>query len=488
MLSFQELLAQTQQALEAKNVLMSWFGQPEPGAPLGGDTRVTAVLLGAQGLRVLQARVAAQTAYPALSTYYPGAQAFERELWEQTGLQPQSHPWLKPLRFAGANARTMADYPFFKVRGAEVHEVGVGPIHAGVIEPGHFRFMCHGEQVHHLEIQLGYQHRGVEALLLRKPPQHLTPLVESIAGDSVVAYAWAFNAALEALAGHDTAPAVQTSRAVALELERLAMHLATLTGLVTDVGYLQPAGTYQRLRTAIINATQRVCGNRFGKGWIRPGAAAPLTDAVRQDLQRTLAAFAPDFLQVNALVRSSRSAQARFCGVGVVSAATALDLNLWGPVGRASGRALDLRLALPSGAYARQAPQAITQSAGDCWARLLQRVDEAQDSLRWLQTVLANPALDLASSTAPFAPQPESALAAWPLAPNACCVAPIEGVRGPVLLALSTDAQGQLCHVKVQDPSLTNWFGLAWALRQQQISDFPICNKSFDLSYCGHDL
>jgi len=447
---------------------------------------VTAVLLTPEGLQVRRAHAPAGQSYPSLTAKFPAAQIFERELWEQTGLQPAGHPWLKPVRFEGERQQHMDDYPFFKVRGAEVHEVGVGPIHAGVIEPGHFRFMCHGEQVHHLEIQLGYQHRAMEALLLQKPPQRLSPLVESIVGDSVLAYSWAYNAALESLANRPVAQATQASRAIGLELERVAMHLATLTGLVTDIAYLQPAGTYQRLRTAIINASQRACGNRFGKGWIRPGAAAPIGDALRADLLKTLRAFLPDLQQVNALVSSSRSTQARFKGVGSVPLRAAQDMGLTGVVARASGVATDLRRALPDGLYTAQPPEGITQPTGDCWARARQRMQEIEASTQWLIDRLADPALNLADTPAPFAPG--QLPADWPLAQNALVVSLVEGVRGPVMVALETDARGQLLHAKVQDPSLTNWFGLAFALRDQQISDFPICNKSFDLSYCGNDL
>ncbi len=450
---------------------------------------VTAVLLRPEGLHVLRARAAADERYPSLTRQFPAAQIFERELWEQTGLLPEGHPWLKPVRFEDERQGQMGDYPFFKVRGHEVHEVGVGPIHAGVIEPGHFRFMCHGEQVQHLEIQLGYQHRAVEALLLQKPAQRLSPLVESIVGDSVLAYSWAFNAALESLANRPVAQVTQASRAIGLELERIAMHLATLTGLATDIAYLQPAGTYQRLRTAIINTSQRICGNRFGKGWIRPGAAAPIGEALRADVLQTLRSFLPDFQQDNTLMRTSRSTQARFQGVGTVPTQAALDLGLSGVVARASGVTMDLRRALPDGLYAAHPPELVTQNhdtTGDCWARLCQRMSEAEASTQWLMDRLADPALDLADTPAPFAAGGLSG--DWTLKPDALCVSLIEGVRGPVMVALETGASGQLIHAKVQDPSLANWFGLAFALRDQQISDFPICNKSFDLSYCGNDL
>jgi Ni,Fe-hydrogenase III large subunit len=483
--SVEALQAELVQRLANAEQLISWFGRPAAADEPAGVI-VTAVVLGPQGLTVLRAQAQPGAHYPSLTPQFPAAQIYERELWEQTGLYPEAHPWLKPVRFEGPRQGQMADYPFFKVRGAEVHEVAVGPIHAGVIEPGHFRFMCHGEQVQHLEIQLGYQHRGLEALLLKKPAQHLSPLIESVAGDSVLAYTWAFNSALEALAGRPASPASQASRAIGLELERIAMHLATLTGLATDIAYLQPAGSYQRLRTAIINASQRVCGNRFGKGWIRPGAAAPIGETLRADLLKTLQAFQIDFLQVNHLLRSSRSTQARFKGVGTVSSQAARELGLTGVVGRASGVALDLRLAQPAGLYAAHPPELLTQAEGDCWARMNQRMLEAQASTQWLIERLSDPHLNLSNSPDPFAPLPTPT--SWALAPERLCVSLIEGVRGPVLVALETNAAGQVIHAKLQDPSLANWFGLAYALRDQQISDFPICNKSFDLSYCGNDL
>lgn len=489
-LLFSELLTQCEKGLEADFLLISLFGRKAlPDEPAG--VLVTAVLLPpGQSLQVLRGHATPGQNYPSLTARFPAAQIFERELWEQTGLMPVGHPWLKPVRYEGVRQGQMADYPFFKVRGAEVHEVGVGPIHAGVIEPGHFRFMCHGEQVQHLEIQLGYQHRGVEALLLTRPPQRLTPLVESIVGDSAVAYAWAFTSALEYMANQPVALATTASRAIGLELERVAMHVATLNGLATDVAYLQAAASYGRLRTAIINASQRACGNRFGRGWIRPGRAAPIGDALRQDLLATLRAFLADFQQVNALMQTSRSVQARFHGVGTVSIQAARDLGLTGVVGRASGSQLDLRHALPGNLYGQYPMQQVqptrlmqpnepaAQTSGDCWARMSQRMQEAQASTQWLIDRLADSSLDLATKPAPF----ESHLV------SALCVSLVEGVRGPVMVALETDAAGKLIHAKVQDPSAANWFGLAFALRDQQISDFPICNKSFDLSYCGNDL
>ncbi|WP_395701198.1 hypothetical protein [Aquabacterium sp.] len=468
--------AQCEQALAGGARLLSLFGRRD-----GDDVIVTAVLLPAAGpMDILRGRGPAAEGYPALTARFPSAQVFERELWEQTGIALHDHPWLKPVRFEGARQTRLHEYPFFQVRGQEVHEVGVGPIHASVIEPGHFRFMCHGETVHHLEIQLGYQHRGVEALMLARGPQAMAGLAETIAGDSSIAHAWACCAALEALGGAPLAPEVDRVRGVALELERIAMHLAALTGLATDIAFLQGGATYGRLRTAIINATMRVCGSRFGRGWLRPGGVRfGITPALRTDLLQTLSDFGRDFHQVNALMRCARTVRARFQGVGLVSPEAARDIGLVGVAARASGMAFDTRERLPGLLYSQHPVAVQAEADGDCWSRLVLRMREIDASLQWLQALLAAP--DLALEAPALRPP-------GPLYHDTLCVSLREGFRGPVLHALETGADGQLLQVKLQDPSLPNWFGLALAVRDNEISDFPICNKSFDLSYCGNDL
>lgn len=464
------------EAMDGGERLLMLFGRPD-----GDALMVTAVLQppGAP-LRVLRARTARGGRYPALTARHPAAQVPERELWEQTGLLPEGHPWLKPMRFEGARQQRLDEYPFFSVRGHEVHEVGVGPIHASVIEPGHFRFMCHGERVLHLEIQLGYQHRGVETLLLRRPPPALAPLVETVAGDSSIAYAWACCAAVEALAGAEVSLEAERVRGVALELERIAMHLAALTGMATDIAFLQGGATYGRLRTAIINATMRVCGSRFGRGWLRPGGVRHgIGEERRSDLLATLAAFAKDFSEVNALMLGARSVRSRLQGVGTVSPQAAQDIGLVGHAARASGVCIDSRADLPGRLHAVHPITPQTESGGDCWARMRVRMREIDESVRWLQALLGDAALDLRGRepAKPGALQPER-----------LCISLREGFRGPVMQAWETDAAGGLLHLKLQDPSLFNWFGLALAVRDNEISDFPICNKSFDLSYCGNDL
>lgn len=475
-------IAQCEQRLAAGERLVTLFGRRE-NSHTEAKVVLTAVFAALGGKTVVQ-RALAEVGehYPSLTVRHPAAQMFERELWEQTGLQPDGHPWLKPVRFEGERQQHMADYPFFQVRGQEVHEVGVGPIHAGVIEPGHFRFMCLGEKIYHLEIQLGYQHRGVEKLLLQRPPMTQTPIVESICGDSCIAYAWAYCAALETLSNTPVAFEIDVLRGLALEMERIAIHVATLNGLATDIAFLQGTGTYGRLRTAVINASQRVCGNRFGRGWLRPGSARGLTDALRDDLLQTLTDFAKDIAGINDLMCSALSVKARFQGTGVVGKLAAQELGLVGLMARTSGLALDSRSQFPGRLYERLPIEALTEASGDCWARMLLRMREIDASLAWIFNVLNDRTLDLSGNH--FNPELLNAA----LQPDALCIAQIEGVRGPVVQVLETSSTGELLHYKAQDPSLTNWFGLAMALRNTAISDFPICNKSFDLSYCGNDL
>ncbi len=463
--------------LDAGSRLLTLFGRP--GA--GEQRVVTAVLQDGSGrLSVLRAFAKHGEHYPCLTERHPAAQIFERELWEQTGIVPDGHPWLKPVRYQGERQQRMTEHPFFSVRGREVHEVGVGPIHASVIEPCHFRFMCMGEQVLHLELQLGYQHRAVEALLLQRPPQALSTLVETIVGDSSIAYAWCYCAALEALADAPVALETELVRGVALELERVAMHLGTLTGMATDIAFLQGGATYGRLRTAIINAAMRCCGSRFGRGWLRPGGVRfGLGDALRRDLLATLAACAKDFGEVNALMLAAHSVQSRLQDTGTVTTKAARELGLAGLAARASGVALDLRSSRPGRLHGAYPVALLTEESGDCWARMRLRMREIDESVRWLTQVLQAPGHDLGAAAlhAPALPRPDS-----------LCVSMREGFRGPVIHVIETGTDSRMVHYKVQDPSLQNWFGAALAARDNEISDFPICNKSFDLSYCGNDL
>jgi len=457
--------------------LLSCFGTPDPETP-GGPPLFNAIVLGDRGLEMFVGRGNAGDEFPSLTVQFPQMHCFEREIHEQFGLPFPGHPWLKPIRFEGLKRGRMDDYPFYQLGGKEVHEVGVGPIHAGVIEPGHFRFMCYGETVHHLEIHLGYQHRGAESLLVKTPPRKLPPLVESIAGDTAVAHVVAFCRAWEALCGMPARPEVETIRGIAVELERIAMHLVGVGGLATDVAFLPGSSTYGRLRTSLINLSMRLCGSRFGRSWFRPGELRhPFGSTQKDDVRNTLQSVQRDIATINDLFRKSRSVRHRLETTGTVPTALAKDIGLVGMAGRASGLPCDLRHELPSGVYQTHSIPMVTEPAGDCLARGLVRIREMDDSLAWILRVIETlPDVD-ADPPARLTPRA-----------NHCAVSFEEGWRGEVMHAIRTDAEGRIAHYKVQDPSLRNWFGLAQAVRGNAIYDFPICNKSFDLSYCGNDL
>jgi Ni,Fe-hydrogenase III large subunit len=465
--------------------LSALFGREEDGGVV-----LTAVLADdVEGrLGLLSARVGAS--YPALSSEAPAAQAFERELAEQLGVVPEGHPWLKPLRFepprrAAPDAFGRADpratipgaYPFYAVEGEEVHEVAVGPVHAGVIEPGHFRFQCHGERVFHLEIVLGYQHRGVEALLRGGPGRRSVAVAESIAGDTAIGHGLAYVKAVEALAGAAPTARAMALRGIALELERVANHVGDLGALANDVGFLPTASYCGALRADFLNASAELCGNRFGRGLLvaggvrfdlAAGEARALGARVRASWEQARAA--------SSILLEAPSARARFEGTGTVSREVAAELGLVGPAARASGLDRDVRRDHAFGIYRFVHVPVTTADSGDVLARALVRFLECERSV------------EFAAAQLEHLPEGDVRTAVGALAPRALVVTLVEGWRGEIAHVASTDAAGRLATYKVKDPSFHNWMGLAMALRDGQISDFPLCNKSFNLSYAGHDL
>jgi Ni,Fe-hydrogenase III large subunit len=416
--------------------------------------------------------------YPSLTTEWPQAQAFERDLWENHGITPEGHPWLKPLCFSNIpeGKSIPCGYNYFSAEGEEVHEVAVGPVHAGIIEPGHFRFQCHGEEVLHLEIQLGYQHRGVEKILLGAIQSQRLAAAESIAGDSVIAHTAAFAMVDEALSGTAVSARAHALRAIALELERIANHTGDLGALAGDVGYLPAASYFGRLRGDFLNLTQGLCGSRFGRGLVVPGGVR--FDAGKKWVEETLKALVVlkrDLEDTANLLFNSASVQGRFEGTGVLHLDKAEALGIVGPAARASGCRRDVRREHPAGYYrfAQIPPQ--TLATGDVYARAMIRWLEIQQSLRFLEEHLQMiPSGDLISENGPRAP-------------GKIAIAMIEGWRGETVHAAATDEKGALSVYKVTDPSLHNWMGLSMAMRGGAISDFPPCNKSFNLSYAGHD-
>jgi Ni,Fe-hydrogenase III large subunit len=407
---------------------------------------------------------------------------FEREIHENFGLGYTNHPWLKPVRYPenGFNkSAKMADYPFFDIEGEELHEVGVGPVHAGIIEPGHFRFICNGEQILHLEIQLGYQHRGVEQLFLDKTKLlQRTILAESIAGDSVVGHTTAFAYLVESLGRIEAVREVLIARTIAQELERIAIHTGDLSAICTDVAYQLGSSVFGRLRTPIINFFQEWCGNRLAKGLIRAGYNPyPLTPDLVKRLNEILDAFEPDFSEMGLEISKLPSILSRFERTGMLSFEQLASIGTVGMSARMNALERDIRVSHPYGIYNELDHEPIIKHHGDVYSRVRIRREEVMQSIALIRKMLGLLTLDEVSKDQTIT-----------LRPGMFSLSITEGWRGEICHAAITDEKGELLIYKIKDPSFHNWLALALGVRNNEISDFPVSNKSFDLSYCGHDL
>jgi Ni,Fe-hydrogenase III large subunit len=346
------------------------------------------------------------------------------------------------------------------LKGAAAHEVAVGPVHAGVIEPGHFRFQCMGEDVYNLQIFLGYQHRGVEAEIVAADgnlPRQIA-LAETCAGDTSVAAATAFAEIMErAFPERHPAPdgeALRT-RALLLELERIANHTGDLGALAGDVAFLQTAAFCGRIRGEYLNMTALVCGNRFGRNAVAPGGVrVKPSSAVYGELKRWIARVKPELDRALKLMFHDHSVCDRFDGTGRVPRDVAEAIGMVGVARRAS-----------------------VEFNGDVMARALVRRVEINEAHAKIARLLDDG-------------KPRSAeRAGKDGAPEdfKVVIATVDAWRGPLVHAAVFCADGTMLRYRIVDPSAKNWPGLAWALRGEQISNFPICNKSFNLSYCGTD-
>ena len=457
----------------------SYFGAPE-----GKEVTLYAVLgYKEEGvIALLRSRV--REHFPSLATLAPQLQLFEREIWEQCGIIPEGHPWLKPVRFVPDPRTGKRPLPgameYYRVEGEEIHEVAVGPVHAGIIEPGHFRFQCHGEELFHLEISLGYQHRGIEAGAVGGPHPATLLQMEAVAGDSTVGHTQAYCMIMEALTGRRVPDRGEALRGIALELERLANHTGDLGAMAGDVGYLPTASFCGRIRGDFLNMTALLCGSRFGRGLLCPGGTNfDLGEQRVADLQQRLTAAGKDLAVAVNLLWSTPSVMARLEKCGAVSLKDAEEIGLVGPALRGCGGSRDIRKDYPFGIYRLKSMPVVTAVGGDVHARALVRWLEAERSLEYIQELLGE---------LPGGGVLSDHHAASPPAPEMLAVAFTEGWRGRICHVALTDPQGCFRKYKITDPSFFNWSGLALAMRNQQISDFPLCNKSFNLSYCGFDL
>ncbi|NSW93899.1 MAG: NADH-quinone oxidoreductase subunit C [Bacteroidales bacterium] len=420
-----------------------------------------------------------------LTTACPPLHIYEREINENFGIVFDDHPWLKPVRYPHDRKNKLAvmdNYPFYGIESEELHEVGVGPVHAGVIEPGHFRFICNGEKVLHLEIQLGYQHRGVEKLLAESSNSLKRAVIcENIAGDSAVAHSIAHAQLIESLGGIETMPDLWIERCIGLELERIAVHIGDTAALCGDVAYQLGQVVCEALRTEIINTTQFWCGNRFGKGLVRPGGTNySLSKETADKIITVTDIVGKRFAEITDRIYSLPSVLARFEDIGQVTSEQALTIGAVGMAARTCGISRDIRNSHPFQYYRQYDVSPVVLDSGDVLARGMLRVREVEQSVRIIR--------DLTDRWFKEKKYGRKPVYDYKLKPGSFSLSMVEGWRGEICHSAVTDENGSIVHYKVKDPSFHNWMALALAVRNQEISDFPVCNKSFNLSYCGHDL
>jgi Ni,Fe-hydrogenase III large subunit len=424
---------------------------------------------------------------------FPSASRMQRAVADLSGLrstESDQRPWLRhaawPVTFHPltdvaipdqTSASAIDDYAFVPVEGEGVHEIPVGPVHAGIIEPGHFRFSVVGEKVLRLEQRLGYVHKGIERRFSELSLLEGHSLAARVSGDSAVAFSWAYCQALEGISAARVPPRATWLRALALELERLANHLGDLGALGNDAGFAVGLAQFSRLKEQLLRATEHALGQRYLMDLVVPGGTrvdiSPTGPAGLIDCIQSLATEV-DLLRV--IYDEHSGLRDRFSGAGTVTPALAAKLGLTGLAGRASGADFDLRCDLPCDPYGDLAPRKVVRTEGDVAARVAVRFDEVSESIRLVRQIVQR--LPVGGHRRPVpAPQEGS----WG-------IGLIEGWRGPVLVALESGETGKIRRCHPHDPSWQNWPVLEHAIIDNIVPDFPLINKSFNLSYSGHDL
>ena len=436
--------------------------------------------------------------YPDLSGVFPAASRMQRVAAEMSGVLAEGardqRPWLNhgawaldyypllqdPKALPQPEPGALTDYPFVRVEGDGVHEIAVGPVHAGVIEPGHFRFSAVGEKILRLEQRLGYTHKGVEQRMLQLPPLQAHRLAGRVSGDSTVAYAWAYCMALESACQVSIPLRAAWLRALMLECERVANHLGDLGALGNDVGFAFALAQFSRLREDWLRACKTAFGHRLMMDCIVPGGArSDLLPGGSEALWQRCLAVTVDVRKLFDVFESHAGLQDRFMVTGRVEPALAAQLGMTGLAGRGSSQSCDVRCDHPFAPYDSLQVVMASHSRGDVGARAAVRFQEVTESIRLIERIL-NEAPD-GPVVCPLAlPEQPSRGAGW-----------VEGWRGEIVVALELAGLEQAnrierCHL--HDPSWQNWPVLEHAVMNDIVADFPVINKSFNLTYSGQDL
>ena len=491
-------LAAARAVAQAGGRLVSLWGS-DRRRDASGDLVVSTAYAVQEGLAWLDLPLAGhETTYPDLVSTFPFAGRMQRAAADLLGISAaggrDGRPWLNhgawpahyfPLQRGASepaisSGRQVTDYAFVRVQGDGVHEIPVGPVHAGIIEPGHFRFSVVGEKVLRLEERLGYTHKGIEKRFTQLPPLEAHRLAGRVSGDSTVAYAWAFCMALESAAGCDVPRRAHWLRALMLERERVANHLNDLGALGNDAALAFGLAQFSRLREDWLRLSKEHFGHRLMMDCVLPGGVACDVDRAAADrLSRQCDAIEREVRALRGVYDEHSGLQDRFIGTGRVVPELAAQLGLTGLAGRASGQAADLRCDHPWPPYDWLKTRMVTHRDGDVAARVSVRFEEVLESLRLIREILSGlPTGDTRSELR--------------LAANGAVGAGwVEGWRGEIFVALELDGDGsehriRRCHC--HDPSWQNWPVLEHAVIGNIVPDFPLINKSFNLSYSGQDL
>lgn len=429
--------------------------------------------------------------FPDFSGLFPAAGRMQRALRDMTGAKPQSgdvRPWLRhanwpddyfPLRADTPDERFEAkneNYPFVRVGGDGVHEIAVGPIHAGIIEPGHFRFSVMGESVLRLEERLGWKHKGIERRFTGMSLTDGVRLAGRVSGDSTVAYAWAYSQAAETVCSIDVPPRAAWLRALFLERERIANHLGDLGYLGNDVALSFGLMQFMRIKEDWLRLNARLFGHRFMMDCVVPGGVATdLDEASAKEIAEQCQVVERDIHHLKHVYEEHAGLQDRFLTTGRIEPELARRLGGVGIAGRASGQRWDLRIDHPVFPYDDLKPVLAVEERGDVAARAQIRFSEIHESLRLIRDILRAMPLGEIRTTARSEPHKQGF--GW-----------VEGWRGDIFVALETGEDGKIRRCHPHDPSWQNWPLLEHAIIDNIVPDFPLINKSFNLSYAGVDL
>ena len=443
---------------------------------------------------LLRTRIPAEApVFPSMAADIPAINWQEREIQDWFGLVAEGHPnprrvalhdnWpdVHPLR-KNFSINTVLP-PFEGERhvyrptlGEGVFQIPVGPVHAGIIEPGHFNFAVAGEPILYLQLRMFYVHKGIEKRFEQLPVRHAVTLAESISGDSSFSHAVAFCQALEQAAAAEIPERARRIRTILLELERIYNHVADIGAIATDVGFIIANAHASRLREMILCLNEELTGSRLLRGMTVAGGVRSGWDmSQRYACLEGLGGFEREFDDLMRMIAASDSTRDRLERTGTLPPAKAKDLGIVGVAGRASGVDRDVRRDHPYAAYVGLPLEVPVYQEGDVFRRVQVRVDEIRQSLRIIREVEAK--LKPGSHRAPMPPLP----------PNACGLGAVEGWRGEILHWIRSGPENRLDRCKIKDPSLNNWPALVEAVQGNIVPDFPVINKSFNLSYSGTD-